>query len=269
MDWRCQQCGEVHDADDPPCSVCGHGAFVPARNADRSADDADTMMQWVCASCGRGQPKNAPPCSRCGHMDLEYREVRIDESELDSGGYLDLATPGYLAVFVVAMIGLAAIGLAVAGVVDLPGTTPADPPAAPGNATTADGRSLADLETGYVDALNDRRADGGATTVRRSDDLDAIATSANRWVVRSEFGDDEVPSRELATQLRDECGEAFTITGVTIPPDAYASPDAPGERIADRALASRADLATTAADRVGVDAHVAPDDTLYLTTLLC
>ncbi len=279
MEWRCEWCGKPHEEDDPPCDNCGHGSFEKAvvQQTDLSEGGGpESTTVWVCTECGRNHTKHAPPCSRCGNHKLVREQQYVDEDELSAPGYLDLLTPRYLAgaAVVLALAGVFVLG--VTGVVYVPGISPGLPPLGdvPGDAETAGDRSLSAVETAYVEELNDRRGAAGLSTVERDADVDEVAAFANKRVVNAEHGDGEFPDRgQLTDALSGPC-DPREVTPAIVRLDPSAGLDAADS---DRALAAalvdarlqEGDLATAERSLIGVDVHVAPDGTTYLTQFTC
>lgn len=271
MKWRCEWCGKPHEENDPPCDNCGHGSFERAvvQQTDLSEGDGQReTIVWVCADCGRPHPKHNPPCSRCGHPTLEKQAQSVDESELSPPGYLDLLTPRY-AVGLVVVLGLAAIFLlGVAGIVPLPGFSDGIPSVSdvPGRADTADGLSLSAVEDAYVEELNAaREADQNLV---RTDQLDEIATFYNQRRVKAVYGEGTTPTSDrMGELLGDSCsGQIIQITPA-LDASGYDSAETLGGAFADRTLAGGVLLESKS--KTGVDAHVGPDGTVYLTQYAC
>ena len=273
MEWRCEWCGKPHEENDPPCDNCGHGSFEQAvvRQTDLTeGQGANETIVWVCPECGRSHPKHNPPCSRCGHPSLEREVQRVEESELSAPGYLDLVTPRYVAGLVV-VLGLAAVFvLGVTGVVTIPGLTGGVPDVSgvPGQADTANGITLADVEEAYLTRLNEARETAGYEMLSRDDRLDEIATFYNQRRVKADFADGSLPARDRMRQLLgDSCdGQILQITP-TQDFSEYTSAEALGIAFAEQTLAGGGTLETQ--QKTGVDVHIAPDGTVYLTQYAC
>jgi hypothetical protein len=273
MKWRCEWCGKPHEENDPPCDNCGHGTFEEAvvRQTDLSEEEGpESTTVWVCPECGRAHPKHNPPCSRCGHPSLEKEVQRVDESELSPPGYLDLVTPRYV-VGLVIVLGLAVVFLlGVTGVVHIPGLSSGVPDVSnvPGDAETANGLSLSAAEDAYVAELNEVRAENGDAALTRDERLTEIAAFYNQRRVKATYGDGSLPSRErMRSLLSDSCqGQILQITP-TLDVNGYGSGDAIGLAFAEQTL-SQGDT-TDAQTKTGVDMHVAPDGTIYLTQFAC
>jgi len=279
MEWRCEWCGKPHESDDPPCDNCGHGSFEKAvvRQTDLSEGNGpESTTVWVCTECGRNHTKHAPPCSRCGNHKLVKEQQRVDEDELAVPGYLDLITPRYLAGVAVVFVLAGVFVLGMTGLIYVPGISPGLPPIGdtPGDAEMAGDRSLAAVETAYLDELNDRRTDAGLSTLDRDEDIDEVATFANKRIVQARHGDGELPDRG---QINDALSGTCTVQRVT--PvflsldrgeglDATDTENELAAALVERHTAEN-DLATAERSLTGVDIHVAPDGTTYLTQFTC
>lgn len=273
MEWRCEWCGKPHESDDPPCDNCGHGSFEAAVvQQPASADGAvETTEVWVCTACGREHVKHAPPCSRCGSDDLELREKSVEEADLTAPGYRDLLTPGYV-IALALLIALSVVFLlGFVGVVDVPGFGDDEVPTVddvPGNATAADGTSLAAIEVAYLDAVNEHRENRGNRSLERTDVLDDSATYYNQRLVKTVLQDGPEPTLDdLEDVLAGECEE------VAVELDSQAQ----GETVdAEQAGLTFANTTTTRGQFVasdhweltGVDVHSA-EGSLFLTHFLC
>lgn len=272
MDWRCEWCGKPHEENDPPCDNCGHGTFEEAvvRQTDLSEGDPQSTTVWVCTECGRSHTKHAPPCSRCGNHKLVREEQRFDESELSTPSYLDLLTPRYVAglAVVLALVGVFALGAA--GVVDIPGFGNEIPEASdvPGNATSADGISLPEAETAYVDALAERRSSDGAGSLDRTATLDEIATYLNQRRVKAEYTDADYVSREQFQSLFEGRCDQPALLPYRVASPAGDTPSAVGEQFLERIVAD-GNLPASDASRMGVDVHAAPDGAIYFLQVTC
>jgi hypothetical protein len=282
--WVCTACGREHPKNSPPCSRCNNATLErEEKRIDESnltdrpgtgeagAVSAEQTTVWVCPECGRDHPKNAPPCSRCGNAKLERETRRVDDDELSAPGYGDLVTPRYL----VALVAVLALGtvfvLGATGTVDVPGFPDDSVPSVdnvPGNATTAQGVSLAEVETAYLGALDDRRVDSELPSLDRRDRLDEVARYYNQERVKAQAAGESPPSaRELgiSSLLPGDCSEG-ALAHRTRPLDGTAA-DTAGTRLTDtltpRSLALLEQYTLT-----GVDLHV-NNGTLSLTEVLC
>jgi DNA-directed RNA polymerase subunit RPC12/RpoP len=279
MEWRCEWCGKPHAEDDPPCDNCGHGSFERAvvRQTDLSEGEGpESTTVWVCTECGRNHAKHAPPCSRCGNHKLVKEQQRVDEADLSAPGYLDLVTPRYLAA-AAAVVVLGVVFLAaVTGLVYVPGLSPGLPPVSdvPGDADVSGDRTLAAVERAYLDALNDRRRAAGLGELDRDDSLDDVAEYATKRVVKSRHGDGTLPDQgQINEALSGHC-DPGSVTPALVTLDATGGIDAAssdatlGEALADE-RADRAEFATAERSITGLDVHVAPDGTTYLSQFTC
>jgi len=293
--WRCEWCGKPHAENDPPCDNCGHGEFekavVPAApEGDDQTSDAYGYV-WVCTECGNDHPKNTPPCDRCGHTNFERQENEFDEEEVlsemldeGSGGgtpsadvsYLDVLDAKLVVGFVAVAIFAAVFALGFLGIFDplglFPGATPSVD--APGNDTQVGSLDLATVESAYVERLNDHRAEQGASTLTVDEDVTAGASYVNRKRVQSRYGEETTPSGEvLADLIGDSCEERpvlqdFEIAPENLPDGSAANYDSEAA-FADALITSSGRQETVEATVVGVDVHVGPDETVFVTQLLC
>ncbi|WP_226023404.1 hypothetical protein [Halomicrobium salinisoli] len=267
MEWRCARCGAIQDEDDPPCDECGFHGFERVPGGDESSP-SDPV--WVCPECGRQHQKNSPPCKRCGHVHLEQREPDYEAFD-DIGGttYRDVLEPRYVAGFVFAGLLGAVLVLGVAGVITLPGTGPPEPPEAP--AGDAAGLNLSAVESAYVTALNAQRSNAGVGEVSRAADVDAVATYYNKRVVEARYGDAELPDQEEMNQFDARCGEAAAFVPYSVDSDRplaeYDERGLANELVG--ALANPERVTVESQSRVGVDVHVAPDQRVFVTALVC
>jgi len=291
MKWRCTHCGKPHERNDPPCDNCGHSEFEKAvvPMAPEGDEDAATTHAWICTECGNDHPKHTPPCDRCGHSNLERREIKFDEEEvvaemLGEGqdrstpsadvSYLDVLDAKLVAMFLGVGALIVVLALGFTGVIHVPGISPVGPP--PGEAETASGLSLADVEDAYVAELNDRRAaeDAGALTV--DENLQSGATYANQELVRADYADGDGPDpQEVRSRVGDTCED--------IQPASFAVESNLGQE-GDTTFETEGELAAALVEEyrsvsggpeepenglIGVDVHVAPDGTVYVTQLVC
>jgi len=288
--FRCTYCGKPHERNDPPCDNCGHSEFekavVPMAPEAEDADAATTYV-WVCTECGNDHPKNTPPCDRCGSGPLERREQTFDEEAVVSemldgtnGDRSPSADVSYLDVLdaklVLGFVGVSALVLVLAlgflGVVTVPGITPPGP--VPGNATSAGGLSLSEVETAYVAGLNDRRTAEGGAELTTDERLRDAATYINQERVRATYGNGDGPSGDrVRSELGDACGDVtpslvqFSTTSSLVEESADATAALAEELLA----APDAPDPTIAAERglTGVDVHVGPDGRVFVTQLVC
>jgi DNA-directed RNA polymerase subunit RPC12/RpoP len=273
MEWRCEWCGKPHEENDPPCDSCGHSSFEKAvvRQTDLAEEEREATLVWVCTECGREHPKNSPPCSRCSNMTLEKQRQQIDDSELSAPGYLDVLTPQYAALLGVVLLFGSVLTLGFVGVIDLPGMSDSGVPGVenvPGNATTADGVSLAAVEDATLETLNQERESRGLSRLERSDGLDDIATFYNQKRVKEELADGKTPSRNTVAELfREECSSEgrFEVTTVTI---TDADADGLGATLAKSLIERPGWSPSAAGDTTGVDVHSAGGQ-LFVTRFVC
>ena len=280
MEWRCEWCETPHDENDPPCDECGHHEFE--RAIEQVTTEVTGGHVWLCTDCGRQHQRNSPPCSRCGEHELERRDLASVDDPLESIGtrWRDVVEPRYVVGYVAVVALLVVLGLGVAGVYDLPGTSSGPPPVenVPGNGSTAGGHSLTAVETALVAAIGDTGSDSAGSDGTSSAPLDAVATDVNRRIVAASFSDRDRPdvrtvvrSHDLSCE-RDLRIEPFRVT--------YASNDLGSIRSVD----SERSLATDLHDfwlknggglddadvaRVGVDVHVVGDQYVFVTVAAC
>jgi DNA-directed RNA polymerase subunit RPC12/RpoP len=271
MEWRCEWCGKPHEENDPPCDSCGHGSFEKAvvRQTDLAEETREATLVWVCTECGREHPKNSPPCSRCSNMTLEKQRQQVDDSELSAPGYLDLLTPQYAALLGVVLLFGTVLALGFVGVIDLPGMSSGVPDVenVPGNATTADGVSLAAVEDAYLERLNEERERRGLSRLARSDGLDDIATFYNQKLVKESLADGTVDPDQVRDLLRDECSGEVSVEVTSVTTDGTDAADF-GTALAS-SIVERPDWSPSAAgEMTGIDVHSA-DGQLFLTQFVC
>lgn len=272
MKWRCPQCGKPHERNDPPCDNCGHHSFERAVVPEAPEADHDSFV-WVCTECGRTHQRNNPPCSRCGAGTFEKQPLEYEAFETSSRGYLGLIGRQELAAFGL-LVALVAVGvLGYTGVVSIPGLTPQQTPTVenvPGNATVAEGISLADVETAYLKGLNDRREAAGSARLERTDTLGAVATYYNQRRVKSVSGDGTRPTgEELAKHFDVQCrGAIYELGPVPLEGLPSKSARALGDALG-KALANQTDAFGNTATRTGVDIHYGPDGRLFVTQIVC
>lgn len=273
MKWRCPKCGKPHERNDPPCENCGHHTLERAVVPGAPESDREPFV-WVCTECGRAHQRNSPPCSRCGASTFEKQPLEYEGFETSTRGYLGLIGRQELAAAAL-LVGLLAIGaLGVAGVITVPGLTPTQAPTVenvPGDATEAGGLSLSDVETAYVESLNDRRESTGSASLDRTDTLDAVATYYNQRRVKAVAGDGTRPTgEELATDFDVDCRAAIYELGpVALDGLPSSSASVLGDALATDALAEETDAFERTATRTGVDVHYGPDGRLFVTQVGC
>lgn len=290
MEWRCAWCGKPHEENDPPCDNCGHGEYEKAvvPMAPEGEDDGETITAWVCTECGHEHPKHTPPCDRCGGADLERREMDYDEDEivaemLDEGragpsadvGYLDVLDAKLVLGFVGVAALIAVLALGYLGYVDVPGIGP-DP--APGYADSVDGIALDDVEAAYVAELNDRRAANGYANLTADERVGSAATYYNKQRVRRAYADGErADGRELSQRLGNAC-TADEVDPLIYNVSSELGQDGGGEFdsaadlarvLVETSHAGEESYANASGGLVGVDVHVAPDGTVFVTQFAC
>lgn len=283
MEYRCEWCGKPHAEDDPPCDACGHGSFERAVvRRGGTVETADPV--WACTECGRVHQRNSPPCSRCGNTTLERTDREFTASPDEDGpSYRELASPQYLAAAGVGVAALVVLALAATGLVSLPwlpgdgGGGPPSMPAAPGEGDAVGNVSLEAAERGYVDRLNERRTARGESALAGDETLSRMAEYFNRRVVDARHGDGTDPA-VAATQRRFDyrCErrtralvhrvEPVAATGQSLA--AFDSSRAVGAALADAYLELDAAVGS-GHEKVGVDVHVAPNGTTYVTLFYC
>ena len=279
MDWRCEWCEKRHEENDPPCDNCGHGTFVEAGpEVEQEVVPGGTV--WVCENCGRTHQKNNPPCKRCGDVDFQQRAAGDVADPMDdiSTRWRDIVEPKYVAGYAVVAVLLGVLVLGTVGVITLPGAGTADPPAvpdAPGEAETVGNLSLSAVEDAYVVELNDRRTGEGVDALTRNATVDEPAAYYNKALVAAAAGDGERPDRDTLERFDLACDDPVVVSYRVAPERTGQSV---GEFRSERALAAA--LVDSYVERgepfreaergtVGVDIHVAPDDTVFVTHVLC
>jgi len=272
MSYRCERCGHTHETDEPPCEACGYQYLEPESEVVESTGS----HVWVCTECGRTHMKNSPPCSRCGNHVFEKHDQSFDEGSTAAPGYLDLASPAYLAAAAVTVVALGAFVLILLGVVPLPAFLGGQPTVSnvPGNATTADGIDLGDVETVFLADLNDRRANASNATALSSDEtLDEMATYYTHKRVKAAYGDGQPPqARGLADRFDYRCADGIGLG--SLPADGgrtFDVADYDDAATLGQALAAMFadDLGADDREAIGLDVHVAPDGAVYATVIVC
>lgn len=280
MEWRCEWCGKPHESDDPPCDNCGHGTFEKAVERVPATADQPQGSVWVCPECGRQHQKHSPPCSRCGNLELEQRDVAdLDDPLEDIGtGWRDVIEAKYVAGYVAVGIIIVVLGLGFVGVIDLPGIGEPTTPDAPGDADVAGNLSLADVEAEYVAELNERRASAGASELSNDATLGRMAAYYNKARVDAIYDDGSGPGSDAIDRFDHGCASQPDVLqhenlegadGTAIV--AAESPDAAASALVERVEngAQFDDLLDPEQERVGVDVHVAPDDRVFVTVVVC
>jgi len=278
MEWRCEWCEKPHEENDPPCDNCGHGTFEKAvTQVNHEVVPGGTV--WICQDCGRSHQRNSPPCKRCGGADLELRDGPPETDPLDEigTGWRDVLEPKYVAGYAVVALLLGVLLLSVVGVISLPALGgpegPPPVPEAPGSADTAGGLSLATVEDDYVTELNDRRTGEGAGSLTRNGTADDAAAYYNKATVAAVVGDGDGPQREAFARFPLQCDQPAIVSY-------RVAPSRTGQSVSD--FGNETQLATALVDSyvergnafsdgstVGVDVHVAPDDTVFVTHVVC
>jgi|AntDeeMinimDraft_5_1070356.scaffolds.fasta_scaffold00083_38 DNA-directed RNA polymerase subunit RPC12/RpoP len=280
MEWRCEWCGKPHESDDPPCDNCGHHEFEKAVERVPATADQPQGSVWVCPECGRQHQKHSPPCSRCGNLELEQRDVAdLDDPLEDIGtGWRDVIEAKYVAGYVAVGVLLLVLGLGFVGVIDLPGMGEPTIPDAPGNADTAGNLSLAEVEAEYVAEVNERRDAAGASSLRTDETLGRLAAYYNKAIVDATYDDGDGPNRDAIDRFDHDCSSPPDILRHenSAGPDGAAIVTAESPEAAASALVERVengarfdDLLDATRSSVGVDVHVAPDDRVFVTIVVC
>ncbi|WP_276272140.1 hypothetical protein [Haloarcula litorea] len=286
MKWRCEWCGKPHEEDDPPCDNCGHGTFEKAvQPVGPESTDDDVQpggSVWVCQDCGRQHQRNSPPCNRCGSADLVREPVADSDPLADiETSWRDVIEPKYVAGYAVVAVLLGVIALGGLGIVPLPGFdtgasgSPPAVPAAPGEADTAAGLSLSAVEDAYVDALNEQRARAGAGELTRDAATDEAAAYYNKAVVEARAGDGPGPEREAFSRFDLACERPAVMAyrvdydrvGQSL--DGFDSEPALAQSLVDSYAIRGIPYRSSEAGTVGVDVHVAPDGTVFVTHVVC
>ena len=288
MEWRCKWCEKPHEENDPPCDNCGHGEFEKAvvPMSPESTDDS-TPQIWACTECGREHQKNSPPCSRCGNAMLEQRDVDYsDVEEMESTGWSDILDRKYAAGFAIVGVLALVLGLGLAGVVDIPGIGPPQPPEVPGENESINGVSLFAAEDAFVETVNEDREESDVSTLDRRDTLDQMATYFNKRQVEAAYADADEPTADELDPFNPGCGGSrVTILTETVddgvqlvedPDNEYQwEAQSMGELVDDyTTMTTLQSVADQLRDRetreaIGADIHVAPDDDIYVTTVSC
>ncbi|WP_254271646.1 hypothetical protein [Haloarcula marina] len=281
MDWRCEWCGKPHEENDPPCDNCGHGTFERAVT-QVSHEVVEGGPVWVCQDCGREHQKNSPPCNRCGGADFERRVGPPETDPLDEigTGWLDVIEARYVLGYAAVAVLIAVIALSLFGVVSLPGfggdtAGPPEIPTAPGSAESVDGLSLTATEDAFVAALNDRRTAEGAGELTRDPAVDDAAAYYNKAVVAARAGEGAGPDRDAFDRFALDCERpsivayqvAYERTGRSV--SEFESPEALAASLVDSYVERGRAFRSAEADSVGVDVHVAPDGSVFVTYVVC
>jgi hypothetical protein len=247
-----------------------------------------TQLVWACTECGREHQKHSPPCSRCGNASLEQREPDYsDLDDMDDTGWLAILDGKYAVGFAVVGVFALVLGLGVAGVVDLPVVGgPPSPPEVPGENETVRGVSLVAVEDAFVAELNAQRESVGTGTVERGPTVDAMATYFNKRVVESDHGDADSPTISELDPFEPNCAgpgdttvvhNRFPYVGglVDATADGRWDAEATGTGLVGGREATGGESfgSLIRNDRgvstIGVDIHVGPEETIYVTAVYC
>jgi ribosomal protein L37AE/L43A len=281
--WVCTDCGREHTRHSPPCSRCNNATLerrektvsdeeLTKRPGAGSGDERvarETTTVWTCSQCGREHARHTATCNNCGNADLEETEKRISESETTVPGYLDLVTPQYaLALGAVLLIAVVAV-LGFAGVIDVPFISNGVPEVenVPGSAEeTESGIELAEVESAYVDAINEQREAERAGALTRTDRLDEIARFDNQQRVKAQVTDEgEIDEQRVEELLREECQQAWAVRD-TAPIEDGDTAGSLAEKFVAGGFSTLAE--NEKIDTIGVDAH-AVDGRLFLVSFRC
>jgi len=278
MVWRCAECDRIHETDEPPCLDCGHETFVPINEAAPGDAPVREEIVWVCPECGREHQRNSPPCRRCGQTTLEKRTPNYADVDASGGtSYFDVLEPRY-ALGYLAVIGfIILVALSMAGIVSVPFLGEPRPPGAPGDAGTYANVSLAAVEDSFVEAVNSERSAAGIGSLKGDSRLEDAATAINHRRVRSAVDGGTPPDpREIVGRYDPRCdGEIRLDAGtdaaaaIFASADGQPSPATVADRLSIAPGAGATVLTDDRLDRVGVDVHVAPDETVFSTVLVC
>lgn len=299
--WACTACGRSHPRNTPPCSRCGGMTFeqeerwidadadmdptalkdadelwAGAGETDEEPDPAPTPSSttvWECVECGRGHTRNNPPCSRCGAMSLEQREQSFEDLPTGGVGWRDAVDLQVALGFVGAIVLLVAVVATSFGLLGFGGPPSVPAEEVPGSADSAAGLELASVESAYVEALNDQRRETDRMVLMRDEGLAARATWYNRRTVQAAYGDEAPPTRE---QLDDGFGEAEACGGLPAAASFRATFEGglaqfDSETALAAALLERrtVEILDLTYGYVGVDVHVGPDGTVFVTEVVC
>jgi len=278
MEWRCEWCEKPHEENDPPCDNCGHGSFEKAvTQVNHEVVPGGTV--WVCQDCGRSHQRHSPPCKRCGGADLQLREGPPETDPLDEigTGWRDVIEPKYVAGYAAVAVLLSVLLLSVVGVISLPTlggpSGPPPVPDAPGSADSVAGLSLAEVEDAYITELNERRENEGASVLARNATGDEAAAYYNKATVAAAAGEGDGPDSEAFGRFGLPCDRP-SVVSYRVAPERAGQPTDEFEN--ETALATalvdsyvERGNAFRDGDTVGVDVHVATDDTVFVTYVVC
>jgi hypothetical protein len=158
----------------------------------------------------------------------------------------------------------------------VPGLSPGLPPVSdvPGDAEVAGDRTLSAVEDAYLDALNDRRREAGLDELDREERLDDVAEYATRRIVKSRHGDGSLPDQGRMNEALSGTCSPGSVTPALVTLEAEAGIEAAssdtelGEALAER-RAEGVELSPAERSITGLDIHVAPDGTTYLSQFTC
>jgi len=218
---------------------------------------------------------------------LEQRDVDYsDVEEMESTGWSDILDRKYAAGFAIVGVLALVLGLGLAGVVDIPGIGPPQPPEVPGENESINGVSLFAAEDAFVETVNEDREESDVSTLDRRDTLDQMATYFNKRQVEAAYADADEPTADELDPFNPGCGGSrVTILTETVddgvqlvedPDNEYQwEAQSMGELVDDyTTMTTLQSVADQLRDRetreaIGADIHVAPDDDIYVTTVSC
>lgn len=285
--WVCTDCGREHTKHSPPCSRCNNATLerqektisdedltkYPGEGSSGERVARETTTVWTCTQCGREHARHTAACNNCGNADLEETEKRISESETAVPSYLDLVTPQYaLALGAVLLIAAVAV-LGFAGVIDVPFISNGlgEVENVPGSAEeTESGIELAEVESDYVDAVNEQRGAANLGTLSRDSELDDAARFNNQQRVKAEVsGEGGIDDQRINEYLNEVCQSP----GWRIPHKVPIQEGDTAQSLADK-LVANGELSgdptfeNEEIDMIGVDTHAANGE-LYLLSVVC
>jgi len=191
--------------------------------------------------------------------------------------WLDVIELKYVAGYAAVAVLLSVLVLSVVGVITLPGaqsaTQPPAVPDAPGSAETVGDRSLSGVEAAYLEELNDRRTGEGAEALSRNESADDAAAYYNKATVAARAGEGDQPDSDSISRFGLPCDQPTLVSY-------QVAPERTGQAVTDfetdRALAValvdsyvERGNAFASGTTVGVDVHVAPDETVFVTYVVC
>lgn len=281
MEWRCAWCGKPHETDDPPCDNCGHYKFEKAIERVNAGNGSSQGPVWACTDCGREHQKHSPPCSSCGNTMLEKRQP--DYSDLDDLGgtsYLDVLEPKYAAGYLAVTVLAAILVLSTTGVVDVLGVNDGNPTVSnvPGNGTMVAGLSVADVEAAYITEMNERRVANGYQRLEVDGHVEDVASYHNKKRVKADYAGGSTPSeRQREESFGDACSNVMYLAELVLHTsefdgeslDEYDSERELGTALVDAYQRKYSGFSTPTRGVIGVDVHVAPDETTYVVQYTC